>query len=137
MEYEDYQAFSDSMTSEEVTDRLNKYNKEYLDCHNDVLRLEKKNEQLKEELSEKDIELDYLQSENKHMRDLVNENKQLKFELKECKERKLFSRRQLEKENKQLKQRIRQLELSCECQAEFISNKGFDIRDVAEFARRK
>ena len=48
VEYEDYQAFSDSMTGEEVTDRLNKYNKEYLDCHNDVLRLEKENEQLKQ-----------------------------------------------------------------------------------------
>ena len=47
VEYEDYQAFADSMTGEEVTDRLNKYNKEYLDCHNDVLRLEKENEQLK------------------------------------------------------------------------------------------
>ena len=48
VEYEDYQAFADSMTGEEVTDRLNKYNKEYLDCHNDVLRLEKENEQLKQ-----------------------------------------------------------------------------------------
>lgn len=60
VEYEDYQAFADSMTGEEVTDRLNKYNKEYLDCHNDVLRLEKENEQLKER------------------------NKELKEQLKDC-----------------------------------------------------
>lgn len=49
VEYEDYQAFADSMIGEEVTDRLNKYNKEYLDCYNDVLRLEKENEQLKQQ----------------------------------------------------------------------------------------
>ena len=48
VEYEDYKAFADSMTGEEVTDRLNKYNKEYFDCYNDVLRLEKENEQLKQ-----------------------------------------------------------------------------------------
>lgn len=39
--------------------------------------------------------------------DLLNyfyeENKELKFELKECRNNKLFSRRQLEKENRQLK----------------------------------
>lgn len=52
VEYEDYQAFADSMTGEEVTDRLNKYDKEYRGCHNDVLRLEKENEQLKEENKE-------------------------------------------------------------------------------------
>ena len=39
-----------------------------------------------------------------------NENKQLNFELKECEEHKLFSRRKLEDENKQLKQRVKQLE---------------------------
>ena len=36
--------------------------------------------------------------------DVLNENEQLKFELKECREHKLFSRRQLEEENEQLKQ---------------------------------
>lgn len=52
VEYEDYQAFADSMTGEEVTDRLNKYNKEYLDCHNDVLRLEKEKELIARVLNE-------------------------------------------------------------------------------------
>lgn len=37
---------------------------------------------------------------------LVDENELLKFELKECRENKLFSRRQLEKENEQLKEEI-------------------------------
>ena len=57
VEYEDYRAFADSMTGEEVTDRLNKYNKEYLDCHNDVLRLEKENEQLKQQIEELEFKL--------------------------------------------------------------------------------
>lgn len=34
----------------------------------------------------------------------LEENEQLKFELKECREHKLYSRRELEKENEQLKQ---------------------------------
>ena len=55
LEYEDYQAFADSMTGEEVTDRLNKYNKEYLDCHNDTLRVEKENEQLKQRIKELEL----------------------------------------------------------------------------------
>ena len=37
---------------------------------------------------------------------LYDENEQLKFELKECQEHKLFSRRELEKENEQLKSEI-------------------------------
>lgn len=39
------------------------------------------NEQLKSELSEKDIQLDFLKAENIHMSELVNENKQLKKQL--------------------------------------------------------
>ena len=45
-------------------------------------QLEKENEQLKSELGEKDIQIDFLKSENIHMSDLVNENNQLKSELK-------------------------------------------------------
>ena len=73
VEYEDYQAFADSMTGEEVTDRLNKYNKEYLDCHNDVLRLEKENEQLKQKLK-------FFNELNKPYGDIIKENEQLKSE---------------------------------------------------------
>lgn len=40
---------------------------------------------------------------------LNDENKQLKFELKECREHKLFSRRQLEEENEQLIKEIKSL----------------------------
>ena len=40
---------------------------------------------------------------------LVEENEQLKFELKECREHKLFSRRQLEEENERLKQENKEL----------------------------
>ena len=86
VEYEDYQAFADSMTGEEVTDRLNKYNKEYLDCHTDVLRLEKENEQLKEELDyfraksgsceeglfQNDREIAKLEKENKGLKQLID-----------------------------------------------------------------
>lgn len=51
-----------------VMDRLNELNDE--------------NEQLKSELSEQGTQLDFLKDENKHMRDLVNENEQLKQALK-------------------------------------------------------
>ena len=37
------------------------------------------------------------------LNELNDENKQLKFQLKECREHKLFSRRQIEQENKELK----------------------------------
>lgn len=39
--------------------------------------------------------------------DLLNENEQLKFQLDECRNHKLFSRRELEEENEQLKQEIK------------------------------
>ena len=49
-------------------------------CHllNEYVDAKKENEQLQSELSEKDIQLDFLKAENNHMSDLVNENKQLK-----------------------------------------------------------
>lgn len=81
VEYEDYQAFADSMTGEEVIDRLNKYNKEYLDCHNDVLRLEKENDELKQQLRTKYIvnkQYEELQRVKQENRELKKENKQLK-----------------------------------------------------------
>ena len=40
---------------------------------------------------------------------LSEENEQLKFQLKECREHKLFSRRELEKENEQLKSENQEL----------------------------
>lgn len=43
--------------------------------------------------------------------------------------------KQLFNENELLKQRNRHLELSCQYQAKFIAEKGYDIREVAEFAR--
>lgn len=75
VQYEDYQAFADSMTGEEVTDRLNKYNKAYLDCHNDVLRLEKENEQLKSD--NKNCAKKYRELFNKYI-ELHKENKEIK-----------------------------------------------------------
>ena len=39
--------------------------------------------------------------------DSLNENEQLKFQLDECRNHKLFSRRELEEENEQLKQEIK------------------------------
>ena len=41
-----------------------------------------------------------------------DENQSLKFQLDECRNNKLFSRRQLEKENEQLKQQIKDLRLN-------------------------
>jgi hypothetical protein len=42
------------------------------------------------------------------LNELNNENKQLKFQLKECREHKLFSRRQIEQENKELQQKVKE-----------------------------
>ena len=53
-----------------------KHDATVLICSNQEYR--KENEQLKSELSEKDIQLDFLKAENSHMSNLVNENKQLK-----------------------------------------------------------
>lgn len=89
VEYEDYQAFADSMTGEEVTDRLNKYNKEYLDCHNDVLRLEKENEQLKSENNLLRTNVGKLTDDVKYLQNLPSTH---------------------QKENNQLKSRINDLE---------------------------
>ena len=81
VEYEDYQAFADSMTGEEVTDRLNKYNKEYLDCHNDVLRLEKENEQLKQSYKEFEDECQStFNAMSRKQNDLYRKNFKLKEE---------------------------------------------------------
>ena len=55
----------------EMIDLLNKYDKEYLDCHNDVLRLEKENEKLKNKLK-------FFMELNKPYGDIIKENEQLK-----------------------------------------------------------
>ena len=44
------------------------------------------------------------------LNELSEENQSLKFQLNECQNHKLFSRRELEKENEQLKQQIEELE---------------------------
>lgn len=51
-------------------------------AHTENIQLRQKNEELKSEYSEQCIQLDFLKDENQHMRDLVNENEQLKEELK-------------------------------------------------------
>jgi len=122
VEYVDYQAFADSMTSEEVTGRLNKYNKEYLDCHNDVLRLEKENEQLAKE-KERYKRLSEIRREEINNRILTikefiencsdNRVKKILKDLfhSEVKEYDLSAQnRKLLHENEQLKQRIEELE---------------------------
>ena len=48
---------------------------------NENKKLKKENEQLKSKYSEQCTQLDFLKNENRHMRDLVNENKQLKQQL--------------------------------------------------------
>lgn len=87
------------MTEKRFENRLNK-DKKYFNTINPVYdnkkedalnvfdmieelnELAEENEQLKSELSEKDIQLDFLKAENIHMSNLVNENKQLKQEIK-------------------------------------------------------
>lgn len=65
--------------TEKAFDRLHKKHMELLKQQGE---LEKENEELKSELSEKDIQLDFLKAENIHVSNLVNENEQLKIENK-------------------------------------------------------
>lgn len=47
---------------------------------NELNHLHEETQELKHELSEQGIQIDFLEAENQHMRDLINENKQLKEE---------------------------------------------------------
>ena len=57
VEYEDYQAFADSLMGDEVVEKLNELNDENIELH---------------------IQNDFLKDENQHMGYLVNKNEQLK-----------------------------------------------------------
>ena len=61
------------------------------------------------------------------LNELNDKNEQLKFQLKECREHKLFSRRELEKENEQLKQTIENI-----CK-DYEEAHGMDIRNAEWF----
>lgn len=51
---------------------------ELVDIIDDINKLAEENQELKSKYSEQCIQLDFLKDENQHMRDLVNENEQLK-----------------------------------------------------------
>lgn len=51
-------------------------------CCTRLNRLTEENEQLKQQLSEQGTQIDFLKDENTHMRNVLNENKQLKEEIK-------------------------------------------------------
>lgn len=51
----------------------------------------------------------HLDMVREHRDELIVKNKELKFHLEECRNNKLFSRRELEKENKELKQLIKKV----------------------------
>lgn len=53
------------------------------DAYYELYQVKKKNEQLKQQLSEQGIQIDFLSDENTHMRNVLNENKQLKEEIKD------------------------------------------------------
>ena len=65
--------------------------------------LKQENEQLKQR---EETLLNEIEDFQEILTKLDKENEQLKFQLDECQNRKLFSRRQLEEENEQLKQSI-------------------------------
>lgn len=58
---------------------------------------------------------------------LHEENQSLKFQLDECRNNKLFSRRQLEKENEQLKQSYKEFEDECQSTFNAMSRKQNDL----------
>lgn len=70
--------FNSLFSNKELSDICNETGWELSEKNIKLQQLEKENEQLKSELCEKDIRLDFLKAENIHMSDLVNENEQLK-----------------------------------------------------------
>ena len=66
-----------SLSSQEVVDLLNSFNEQHQLMKEVLQEKIDENEQLKSELSEKDIQLDFLKDENQHMRNLVNEKERL------------------------------------------------------------
>lgn len=73
--------------------------------------------ELAEEIMELDIQNDFLKDENRHMRDLVNENRQLKKELKRYKDW------------------INSDKYDYELTLSFIKNKGYSLKDVLEYKK--
>ena len=71
------------------------------------------------------------------LNELNDENKQLKFELKECMEHKLFSRRELEKENEQLKQSNERIVKDIDLALGFIKHKGYSLQDIKDYEDAK
>ncbi len=84
--------YSEGMNYGDVVNHLNSYadevkayskqNRKLIILKNNLIednqRLENENEKLKQQVSEQGTQIDFLKDENKHMRDLVNENEQLK-----------------------------------------------------------
>ena len=72
----------------------------------DMNTLNDENEQLKQQLSEQGTQIDFLKDENKHMRKVLEENKELKQNLKQIQDSLWTTEyiKKLEKENNQLKQ---------------------------------
>lgn len=62
------------------------------------------------------------------LNELHEENQSLKFQLDECRNNKLFSRRQLEKEKEQLKQEKQLLYENIDLLKRFIENQGFKVK---------
>ena len=83
LEYQGYKAFEDSMMGDEVVNRLNKYNKEYLDCYNDVLRLEKENEKLKRQIGNLEHTRDFCADVLADYERIEKENRELKKQIED------------------------------------------------------
>lgn len=97
-----------------------------------VVSLLNENEQLKSELSEKDIQLDFLKAENIHMSNLVNENKQLKKELDCFKSSNDILQKELIKkveEKAELKTQNQGLQFKIIDMLDFVKNKGTVTRE--------
>ena len=62
------------------------------------------------------------------LNELHEENQSLKFQLDECRNNKLFSRRQLEKEKEQLKQEKQLLYENIDLLKRFNENQGFKVK---------
>ena len=68
-----------------------------------------------------------LNGQSRRITELASDNKRLKFQLNDCLNKKLFSRRELEKENKQLKETNQKLnEEVCILQMDLCKTKSYE-----------
>lgn len=103
-----------------------------------IKELKKENEELKQQLADEFNQSTCITLQKSKIIDLEKENGELKYCLNVSEilvEALMEINKSLGKENEQLKQQVKQLSLIGEKQAKFIQSKGFDMKELIDFAR--